>query len=66
MVRGQNGAQHAARLRQRIAAELATIFAGHISAASHFAETLAIDTIRAYTKRATGEKYAINPTRPVR
>jgi NADPH:quinone reductase-like Zn-dependent oxidoreductase len=60
------GPQHAARLRQRVAAELTTIFASHITAEISLAETLAVDTIRAYTKHATGAKYAINPTLPVR
>jgi NADPH:quinone reductase-like Zn-dependent oxidoreductase len=60
------GPHQAARLRQRVAAELTTIFASHITAEISLAETLAVDTIRAYTKRATGEKYAINPTLPVR
>jgi NADPH:quinone reductase-like Zn-dependent oxidoreductase len=60
------GPQHAARLRQRVAAELTTVFASHITAEISLAEMLAVDTIRAYTKHATGEKYAINPTLPVR
>jgi NADPH:quinone reductase-like Zn-dependent oxidoreductase len=60
------GPQHAARLRERVAAELTTIFASHITAEISLAQALAVDTIRAYTKRATGEKYAINPTPPVR
>jgi NADPH:quinone reductase-like Zn-dependent oxidoreductase len=60
------GPKRAARLRERVAAELTTIFASHITAEISLAEMLAVDTIRAYTKRATGEKYAINPTLPVR
>jgi NADPH:quinone reductase len=60
------GPQQAARLRERVAAELTTIFASHITAEISLAQALAVDTIRAYTKRATGEKYAINPTLPVR
>jgi NADPH:quinone reductase-like Zn-dependent oxidoreductase len=60
------GPQHAARLRERVAAELTTIFASHVTAEISLAQALAVDTIRAYTKRATGEKYAINPTLPVR
>jgi NADPH2:quinone reductase len=60
------GPQQAARLRQRVAVDLTTIFASHVTAEISLAETLAVDTIRAYTKRATGEKYAINPTLPVR
>ena len=60
------GTQQAARLRERVAAELTTIFASHITAEISLAEALAVDTIRAYTRRATGEKYAINPSLPVR
>jgi NADPH:quinone reductase len=60
------GQQQAGRLRERVAAELTTIFASHITAEISLSQALAADTIRAYTKRATGEKYAINPTLPVR
>jgi NADPH:quinone reductase-like Zn-dependent oxidoreductase len=60
------GPQHAARLRERVAAELTTIFASHITAEISLAETLAVDTIRAYTRSATGGKYAINPSLTVR
>jgi NADPH:quinone reductase-like Zn-dependent oxidoreductase len=60
------GPQQTARLRERVAAELTTIFASHTTAEISLAQALAVDTIRAYTKRATGEKYAINPTLPVR
>jgi NADPH2:quinone reductase len=60
------GLQQAARLRERVAAELTTTFASHITAEISLAGALAVDTIRAYTKRATGEKYAINPTLTVR
>jgi NADPH2:quinone reductase len=62
----QIGPQQAARLHGRVAAELTTIFASHITAEISLAQALAVDTIRAYTKRATGEKYAINPTLPLR
>jgi NADPH:quinone reductase-like Zn-dependent oxidoreductase len=60
------GPQQAARLRERVAAELTTIFASHITAEISLPQALAVDTIRAYTRRATGEKYAINPSLPVR
>jgi NADPH2:quinone reductase len=61
----QIGPEQAARLRERVAAELTTIFASHITAEISLAQALAVDTIRAYTRRATGEKYAINPSLPV-
>jgi NADPH:quinone reductase len=59
------GTYQAARLRERVAAELTTIFASHITAEISLGQALAVDTIRAYTRRATGEKYAINPSLPV-
>jgi hypothetical protein len=58
------GPQQAARLRERVAADLTTIFASHITAEISLAQALAVETIRAYTRRATGEKYAINPSLP--
>jgi NADPH2:quinone reductase len=60
------GPQQAARLRERVAADLTTIFASHITAEISLAQALAVETIRAYTRRATGEKYAINPSLPGR
>jgi hypothetical protein len=60
------GPQRAARLRERVAAELTTIFASKITAEISLAQALAVDTIRAYTRRATGEKYAIDPSLPVK
>jgi NADPH2:quinone reductase len=56
------GTQQTARLRERVAAELTTIFASHVTGEISLAQALAVDTIRAYTRRATGEKYAINPS----
>jgi NADPH:quinone reductase len=51
------------RLRARVLAELTTTFASHYSATISLAEALELDTIRAYNKRATGEKYLIEPSR---
>jgi NADPH:quinone reductase len=59
------GPQQAARLRERVKAELTTIFASQITAEISLAQALAVDTIRAYTRRATGEKYTINPSLPL-
>jgi NADPH:quinone reductase-like Zn-dependent oxidoreductase len=56
------GPEQAARLRERVAADLTTIFASHITAEISLAQALSVDTIRAYARRATGEKYAINPS----
>jgi NADPH:quinone reductase-like Zn-dependent oxidoreductase len=60
----QIGLEQAARLRERVAAELTTIFSSHITAEISLPQAVAVDTIRAYTRRATGEKYAINPSLP--
>ncbi|HYE44167.1 MAG TPA: zinc-binding dehydrogenase [Caulobacter sp.] len=51
------------RLRARVAAELKTTFASHYTAEISLAEALDIDTLRAYSRRATGEKYLINPAK---
>ena len=50
-------------LKQRVAAELKTTFASHYSAEVSLAEALQLDTIAVYNKRATGEKYLINPVK---
>jgi NADPH2:quinone reductase len=55
---GPAGAQ---ALRERVAAELKTTFASHYSREVSLAEALRLDHIAAYGKRATGEKYLINP-----
>jgi NADPH:quinone reductase-like Zn-dependent oxidoreductase len=57
------GADGAAALRARVAAELTTTFASRYTATIGLAEALEPDTIRAYARRATGEKYLIDPTR---
>jgi hypothetical protein len=60
------GRIHAAdrqRLRARVAAELTTTFASHFNAEIGLAEALSPDMIRAYSRRATGEKYLIVPQR---
>jgi hypothetical protein len=49
------------KLRERVAAELKTTFASHYTRTISLAETLQPDIIAAYNKRATGEKYLINP-----
>lgn len=49
------------RLRQRVATELTTTFASHYSHRVSLAEALQPETIRGYAKKATGEKYLIQP-----
>jgi NADPH:quinone reductase-like Zn-dependent oxidoreductase len=51
------------KLRQRVADELKTTFASHYTQEISLAEALQPDVIAAYNKRATGEKYLINPSK---
>ena len=53
----------AAKLRARVAAELKTTFASHYTAEISLAEVLQPDVIAAYARKATGEKYLINPNK---
>jgi NADPH:quinone reductase-like Zn-dependent oxidoreductase len=48
-------------MRKRVAAELKTTFASHYTKVISLAEALRLDHIAAYNRRATGEKYLINP-----
>src|SRR6202044_3810748 len=51
------------RLRQRVAAELKTTFASHYTQVVSLQEALQLSHIAVYAKRATGEKYLINPNK---
>jgi NADPH2:quinone reductase len=51
------------RLRQRVVTELKTTFASHYTAEISLIEALQPDILAAYAKRATGEKYLINPNK---
>ena len=57
------GAEVAGRLRARVAAELKTTFASHYTAEIGLAEALQPDIIAAYARKATGEKFLINPNK---
>jgi NADPH:quinone reductase-like Zn-dependent oxidoreductase len=59
------GAEGAAKLRARVVAELKTTFASHYSQVISLQEALRPDIAQAYNKRATGEKYLINPNKHV-
>jgi NADPH:quinone reductase-like Zn-dependent oxidoreductase len=50
-------------LRQRVVNELKTTFASHYTKVISLQEALQPDVIAAYNKRATGEKYLINPNK---
>ena len=57
------GPEAAGRLRQRVADELKTTFASHYTQVISLREALQLDTIAAYTRRATGEKFLIDPSK---
>ena len=57
------GAADGMRLRQRVAAELKTTFASHYTRVVSLQEALQLSNVAAYAKRATGEKYLINPNK---
>jgi NADPH:quinone reductase-like Zn-dependent oxidoreductase len=56
------GQAEAQKLRERVASELKTTFASHYTSTISLREALNPETIVAYNKRATGEKYLINPS----
>lgn len=58
------GKDDAAKLRARVVAELKTTFASHYTKTISLQDVLNLDNLRAYAKRATGEKYLINPNMP--
>ena len=49
------------RLRERVAAELKTTFASHYTKVVSLPEALELSNLAEYAKRATGEKFLINP-----
>jgi len=57
------GAAEGEKLRQRVAAELKTTFASHYTKEVSLQEALQLSNVAAYAKRATGEKYLINPNK---
>ncbi|CAN5166963.1 zinc-binding dehydrogenase [soil metagenome] len=57
------GPADAQKLRERVAAELRTTFASHYTQVVSLQETLQLSNIAAYGKRATGEKFLINPNK---
>ena len=57
------GAAEGAKLRQRVVDELKTTFASHYTQVVSLQEALQLTHIAVYAKRATGEKYLINPNK---
>ena len=51
------------RLRERVVSELKTTFASHYTTTISLQEALQLDNIAAYAKRATGEKFLIDPSK---
>jgi NADPH:quinone reductase-like Zn-dependent oxidoreductase len=56
------GTAEAAKLRARVVAELKSTFASHYSHVVSLPQAMQLSNIAAYTKRATGEKYLIDPS----
>jgi NADPH-dependent curcumin reductase CurA len=59
---GRIGMEGVMRLRARVVAELKTTFASHYTQEISLKDMLDLPTIAAYNRRATGEKYLVNPT----
>ena len=59
------GPAEAQKLRERVTAELKTTFASHYTQEISLLEALKPEIIAAYNRRATGEKYLINPAKGV-
>jgi NADPH:quinone reductase-like Zn-dependent oxidoreductase len=57
------GNAEAMRLRQRVVEELKTTFASHYTKEISLQEALQLPHFAVYAKRATGEKYLINPNK---
>ena len=57
------GQETAARLRQRVVDELTTTFASYYTRTIGLAEALDPEVLRGYERKATGEKYLIDPKR---
>ncbi len=56
-------AAEAQKLCERVVAELKTTFASHYTQVVSLQEALQLQNIAVYSKRATGEKYLINPNK---
>ena len=56
------GMEEAGKMRARVAAELKTTFASHYTKTLSLHQALDVETIRAYNRKSTGEKYLINPS----
>ena len=59
------GPAAADRMRQRVATEIKSTFASHFTAELSLDEALTLEAIGKYSQQATGEKYFINPNKPL-
>ena len=57
------GPGRAQQLRERVAAEITTTFASTYTATVSLEEALSLEAVAVYAKRATGEKYLVNPNK---
>ena len=58
---GKIGMEKFQQMRERVAKEIKTTFASHYTQEISFEEMLQPETIKAYAKQATGEKYLVTP-----
>jgi len=58
---GKLGAETVIAMRKRVADEITTTFASHYTHEVSLAEALQLQSMAAYSKQATGEKYLITP-----
>ena len=59
------GADKGNELRGRVANEIKTTFASHYTQEISLVEALEVETARSYQRKATGEKYLINPNKNI-
>jgi len=57
------GPEQTRKLKERVAAELKTTFVSHYAREISLRDALQLDTIAVYNRRATGEKFLINPNK---
>jgi NADPH:quinone reductase len=58
------GPETVARLKARVASEITTIFASRYTRTISLADLLKPEVMAAYNRKATGEKYLVNPSLP--
>jgi NADPH:quinone reductase-like Zn-dependent oxidoreductase len=56
------GPEETEKLRQRVAREITTTFASHYTRTISLAEAIDPEVVAGYSRKATGEKYLINPS----